>query len=123
MKIPPNLIFLAKNPDVKLCLILDFEPLPESCENCGGSGVISMFLANAGPFETPMSSKYVSKFHNGKWWTAPAYDITDAEQTMKFGTVTAVCPVCKGERETSKGPVVLPAQRPMINQLTERMSK
>lgn len=122
MKIPPNLIFLAKNPDVKKALILEFEPLPNSCENCGGSGVISMFLANTGPFEVPGSYKYVSKWHDGKWWCAPAYDMADAEQTMKFGTVTAICPVCKGERETAKGPSVLPAQRPMKS-LMERFSK
>lgn len=114
-QIPPNLLFKAKGIEVKLALLLEFEPDPLGCENCGGKGFIAIFLATNGPFETPGNpNKFVSKWHDGKWWCAP-------EGNTDYGTLTAPCPVCGGIRGRG-GNISLPAQAP-IKQLSERMAK
>jgi hypothetical protein len=116
---------LAKSPDVKLALFLEYERDPRLCENCGGVGFLSMFLATNGPFDSPGSSKYVSKFHNGKWWCAPAFEGENSTETMKYGTVSAPCPVCKGVKPNSDAPYVpMPDYlRSSMKMLSKRMSK
>lgn len=116
IQIPANLVFKAKSPDVKMALILEFPIESGGCENCGGTGFIALFLATNGPFESPGTlGKFVSKFHDGKWWCAPSGN-------ADFGTVSAPCPVCGGIKQPRTIIPTVPAQRP-IKQLAERMTK
>jgi hypothetical protein len=88
--------FYIQSPDVKKVLWLQGEG-NGSCPNCGGSGLVGIFLATAGPFDTPGSSAYVSKWFDGKWWCAPAFDPKKVDEVMHFGTFSAPCPDCRGE--------------------------
>lgn len=113
MQIPDRLQVLARNPKVKLTMILEYPQEAGQCTNCGGCGYISFFLATMGPFDTPGQGRVVSKFHNGKWWSAPSYidPAKDDEKTNgRFGTVSAPCPVCKGIRQAANNPYVLPPE-------------
>jgi hypothetical protein len=53
--------------------------LPSDCQNCGGLGFLSTFVASEGPYNSP-SVKGVSHYSDGKWWVGTTY--------------AAVCPVC-----------------------------
>lgn len=86
-------------PQVKQVFLLDYEG-DGSCDNCGGSGEISFFIATMGPFAEPAAGKFISKFHDGKWWCAPSGD-------LHFGTVSAPCPDCK-DRPNRKRPIYVP---------------
>src|SRR5512139_1730329 len=56
---------------------------PRDCKNCGGIGVIYLFLATGGPFNNPPHGKdIIAKSVNGKWWAG----------TNEGG----ICPDCKG---------------------------
>lgn len=99
---PDRLMTLARNPKVKKAIILEYEHEAGQCENCGGIGFMSFFLATMGPLDSPAGGYFVSKFHDGKWWCAPSYKdpAKDAEKTnMRFGTVSVSCPVCHGVRK------------------------
>lgn len=60
-------------------------PNPTDCRNCGGAGVMSMFLATEGPYNSPAApySGKSSHWYDGKWWVG--------------NTITAPCPVCEKE--------------------------
>jgi hypothetical protein len=88
---PDVLVKLAQDPRVKKAFYLEYEKQPGECENCGGMGVMSLFLATNGPFREPSGGKFVCKWHDGWWWSAPSGD-------LHFGTVSAPCPVCHGHR-------------------------
>ena len=56
---------------------------PRDCKNCGGVGVMYLFLATGGPFNNPPQGKgIIAKWANGKWWAG----------TNEGG----ICPDCKG---------------------------
>jgi hypothetical protein len=118
---PDRLMTLARNPKVKKAIILEYEQEAGQCQNCGGIGFLSFFLATMGPFDEAGGGRLVSKFHDGKWWAAPGYiePSKDTEKTnMRFGTVSAPCPVCKGIRKRMDGPYV-----PMPDSAREAMVK
>jgi hypothetical protein len=94
--------FYINSPDVKKVLWLQYEGVG-SCPNCGGSGVVSVFLATAGPFDSPGSSNYVSKWFDGKWWCAPSFDSKKPDESLHFGTFSADCPDCRGEHAPGHG--------------------
>lgn len=99
---PERLLTLARNPKVKKAIVLEYAQEPGQCENCGGIGFLSFFLATIGPLESPAEGRFVSKFHDGKWWSAPGYiePAKDSEKTnMRFGTVSVKCPKCNGIRK------------------------
>ena len=99
---PERLLTLARNPKVKKAIVLEYAQEPGQCENCGGIGFLSFFLATIGPLESPAEGRFVSKFHDGKWWAAPGYiePAKDSEKTnMRFGTVSVKCPKCNGIRK------------------------
>ena len=107
---PQQLMMMARNPQVKKAILLEYPQEPGQCENCGGIGFISYFLATMGPFDSPGSGSLVSKFHDGKWWCAPGFiePSRDKNKTnMKFGTVSDTCPICHGLRSSSH-PVYVP---------------
>ena len=99
---PERLLTLARNPKVKKAIVLEYAQEHGQCENCGGIGFLSFFLATIGPLESPAEGRFVSKFHDGKWWSAPGYiePAKDSEKTnMRFGTVSVKCPKCNGIRK------------------------
>ena len=97
---PAVIVRMASDPRVKKALYLEYDKIPGECENCGGMGVISLFLATLGPLDAPAGGKFTSKWHDDKWWAAPS-------PSMQFGTVSAPCPVCHGIKKGGK-PVYVP---------------
>jgi len=62
-------------------------PSGSDCENCGGMGVLILFIADEGPYSFP-GAPYrgygkTSKWYDGKWWLGNSNSFT--------------CPDCKGE--------------------------
>lgn len=56
---------------------------PRDCKNCGGIGVIYIFLATGGPFNNPPTgANIVAHFAEGKWWAGK--------------NEGGICPDCKG---------------------------
>lgn len=124
---PGRLLTLARNPKVKKAIVLEYAQEPGQCENCGGIGFLSFFLATIGPLESPAEGRFVSKFHDGKWWSAPGYiePAKDSEKTnMRFGTVSVVCPVCRGVRRIIQAEYIpMPEEvRIKIAQIKARMA-
>ena len=118
---PQRLLTLARNPKVKKAIPLEYEHEDGQCENCGGIGFMSFFLATMGPLDSPAFGHMVSKFHEGKWWAAPGYiePAKDTEKTnMRFGTVSATCPACNGIRR-----VVTPVYIPMPEEVRIEIEK
>lgn len=118
---PDRLIMLARNPKVKKAVILEYAQEPGQCSNCGGIGFMSFFLATLGPLDSPAEGRFLSKFHDGKWWCAPAYiePAKDSEKTnMRFGTVSVVCPVCKGIRK-----IITPVYIPMPEEVRIKIAQ
>jgi hypothetical protein len=118
---PDRLLMLARNPKVKKAIALEYAQEHGQCENCGGIGFMSFFLATMGPFDEPGQGRLVSKFHDGKWWCAPGFiePAKDAEKTnMRFGTVSVTCSVCHGQRKFVTGNYV-----PMPDHVRVAMAK
>jgi len=83
---PSEFKFLATQEAVKACFVSEVQGLPGDCPNCGGVGVLAIFLATEGPYQAPTapyrSDKKTSHFHDGAWWVG---------KTSCFP-----CPDCKG---------------------------
>jgi len=117
---------LTKNPQVKKIIDLEYIHECGQCENCGGLGIISIFLANMGPFTEVGAGHLISKWCDGKWWCAPGFvePGKDANKTnFKFGTVSDTCPVCHGQRRISAGAYVpMPQEcRDRLNSVCDKM--
>lgn len=95
---------------VKQAFLLEPTDTHGSCDNCGGVGYISFFLATMGPFDEPGVGKVISKWHDGKWWCAPSGD-------LHFGTVAELCPVCGGNT-----PKVRPVYVPMPDDVRDALN-
>jgi len=72
----------------KKAFLSDIAPTNGSdCKNCGGMGMLFLFVATDGPFLTPASpyrgDGKVSKWYGGKWWAGNTHSFT--------------CPECQGE--------------------------
>jgi len=97
----------------------EYEPVGlNDCPNCGGMGVMSMFLMEKGPFESPnhpyakLKSRWSDK-HKG--WIAGT-------------TVTKTCPVCNGSSKKNRSyevfhtmPTVRAIQQSFPSQRTHRV--
>ena len=63
---------------------------PADCRNCGGMGILILFVATDGPFNSPASpyrsDGKVSKWYDGKWWVGESHSFT--------------CPECGGDCRT-----------------------
>jgi hypothetical protein len=79
---PRELKELATTKSHKSIFWGEFTPLrPSDCDNCGGMGFMSCFIAYVGPFNhTPAEHKLSIHWDNGKWWIGQAF--------------SAPCPVC-----------------------------
>lgn len=97
MEYPTNFPFYFKDPSTKRAWISENKPIaPTDCENCGGLGMLSMFVATDGPFDTPPNpylgppeEPLVSHWAEGRWWLGHA--------------LTGVCPTCHGVKAASDG--------------------
>ena len=86
---PQEMIDASKRHDVKKYFVSDIQKVgPHDCENCGGAGVMGLFLCKKGPYSTPsFPGEFTNHFDNsiGKWWAGQTY--------------TFPCPVCLGQGE------------------------
>jgi hypothetical protein len=81
---PAEFQSIWQQPGIKAAFVSENAPLlPSDCENCGGLGFLSTFVASDGPFKSP-SATGANHYDDGKWW--------------KGSTYTAVCPVCHGAK-------------------------
>jgi hypothetical protein len=56
---------------------------PKDCKNCGGLGVIYLFVASGGPFtEVPRGENIIAHWSDDKWWAG-----------INEGSI---CPDCNG---------------------------
>lgn len=82
MKIPKELQLMMKNADTKKAFIYEVPKTnPNACENCGGAGTVHVFIAVAGPFQSPPGLGKVGHYDNG-WWQGNMFSST--------------CPDCNG---------------------------
>ena len=86
-RFPSEFAVLARQENVKNSFVSDVQAqLSRDCENCGGIGTMSIFLATEGPYEHAAApyrnDKKSSHFHDGKWWVG---------KLMSFP-----CPACRG---------------------------
>ena len=73
--------YYIKAPTTKKALFTMVEPIhPRDCKNCGGIGVMYLFIANGGPFINVPGG--IAKFADGKWWSGE--------------NIGGMCDVCKG---------------------------
>lgn len=84
-RFPPEFLEAWRSGQAKAAFVSDEPPIRpgRDCDNCGGRGFMSTFLAKNGPYNSPSNGKDdVNHYHDGKWWVGK--------------TITATCPVCKG---------------------------
>jgi hypothetical protein len=87
---PKSWDFYLKDSLTKRAWESDNKPASSNdCENCGGLGIVSMFVATGGPLHSPAPSgigsaerPIVSHWDNGVWWSG--------------FTIVDTCPVCNG---------------------------
>ena len=59
----------AVKADIQQVFLLNCEPLPDRCSNCGGQGHIYAFFSYSGPHEHAHGSPTIaSKWVNGGWY-------------------------------------------------------
>lgn len=100
---PPMMLAEMRHPMVKQAWVSDFPHVhPGDCHNCGGAGQLTLQVALAGPFRSPVTTSELnckSDILNGNlvWWGVK--------------TTAYECPVCHGgkQMEYSKGRVTNPA--------------
>lgn len=93
-------------PGIRAAFVSDCKPArPWDCQNCGGRGFFTTFIATEGPYNSPAVGKALdgmqkaNHFADGKWWIGRTH--------------IAVCPVCKGDAVTVRQlKVELPAAIP-----------
>ena len=119
--IPLELQSMMNDPEAKKVFHPDPQPMyPNSCENCGGMGVLTAFVAYNGPFDSPTSPNTMrndkhlsnkSEIIDGrvKWWTGH--------------TFSAPCPVCQDKpyvpRETRQNDIDYASIARKLNYETE----
>lgn len=110
---PYDMKLLMTQPTVKAAFVSDIKPkLPDDCGNCGGFGVLCVFIATEGPYRTPAApyrgDNKTSHWHDNKWWVGQTYSFP--------------CPDCNGlgcvERKHTKA---VPIQRE-ISELASELS-
>lgn len=81
---PPEFTSIWRQSGIVAAFVSDIvSERPSDCDNCGGTGLCSTFVAFKGPFNNPSSKQgEVSHFHEKKWWIGNTY--------------TARCPRCNG---------------------------
>ena len=117
MQFPSELKFYLKGAGVKAAWMSENKPIsPRDCPNCGGLGVMSVFVATDGPYESPANpyagsteAPQSSHWDNGKWWIGEAH--------------TANCPVCHGVRHVEGQELVRPVEdkdKELISRMKEQ---
>lgn len=103
MKFPKDFIFRMKDPVTKAAFISEIQsPNPNDCENCGGAGTMHIFIATAGPFQSPPGAGKVGHWGMGQkkegWWEG--------------NTFGGVCPVCEGlgKKHTESREIPIPPE-------------
>ena len=122
---PDVIVRMAKDPRVKKAFYLEYEKVDGECEECGGMGIVSLFLATMGPFDEPGGGNLISRLYDGKWWCAPGFidPQKDKDKTnLRFGVVSAPCPKCRGIKKGGK-PVYVPMPQKCREQFNKFMSK
>lgn len=85
MIFPPEFKIVWKQAGIKAAFVSELRRVnPYECENCGGAGLMTTFIAADGPFSTPGTKNgKAMHYHDGKWWVGNTY--------------SANCPVCGGK--------------------------
>lgn len=88
---PPMMLADMRHPMVKQAWVSDFPIMhPNDCQNCSGAGMLTLQVALAGPFRSPVLTSELnckSDTLNGNlvWWGVK--------------TTSYECPVCHGVRK------------------------
>ena len=75
---PYEMKLLIKQDTVKAAFLSNIESkLPNDCQNCGGFGVLVVFIATEGPYQSPAApyraDNKTSHWHDDKWWVGSSY--------------------------------------------------
>ena len=92
MKIPMEIQSALRNPAVKKAWLSDFPAMPGQCENCGGAGVVTAYIALEGPYTSPASPYLV---RDGVRLTSKAEVINGKTKWWVGQTVSTTCPECQ----------------------------
>ncbi len=110
---PYDMKLLMNQDTVKAAFVSDItSKLPNDCKNCGGFGVLVVFIATEGPYNTPAApyrgDNKTSHWHDNKWWVGSSYSFP--------------CPDCKGFGQIEvKQTKQVPVQHE-IQELTKELS-
>jgi hypothetical protein len=94
---PPLMLADMNHPAVKQAWVSDYPHVhPSDCYNCGGAGHVTLQVALAGPFRSPVTTSELnckSEVLNGelKWWGVK--------------TTAYECPVCHGGNFVPEEPI------------------
>jgi hypothetical protein len=92
MNIPAELTSAFRNPSTKKAWISDFPAMQGQCENCGGAGVVTAFVATEGPYTSPAHPYLI---RDGVRLTSKT-DIINGQTKFWVGqTISVVCPECQ----------------------------
>jgi len=93
---PKEFAKLWSVPGVKAVFVSDITPInPFDCENCGGAGVMAIFIAKKGPFQAP-GSPYSANNETSHWDQSA---IGGRGGWWVGETFTATCPTCNGQQK------------------------
>ena len=104
MNIPAAITSALRNPSTKKAWISDYPSTgTEACQNCGGSGVITAFIATEGPYDQPAGPYLI---RDGARLTSKT-DIINKQVKYWVGkTISLPCPDCQNKMApTSNAPV------------------